>query len=107
MKGEEEVQKYRRIPSFFQHIFSQFELVIRKNILFINAEPNHHFSILQNLSFFFFIKNHIQSKISLISNHRFKLLFLFYRNKYHTHKYHIHSSKPKLSLISKIFLYHR
>lgn len=54
MKGEEEVQKYRRIPSFFQHIFSQFELVIRKNILFINAESNHHFSILQNLSFFFF-----------------------------------------------------
>lgn len=38
MKGEEEVQKYKRILSFFQYIFSRSELVIRKNILFMNAK---------------------------------------------------------------------
>lgn len=38
MKGEEEVQKYKKILSFFQYIFSRSELVIRKNILFMNAK---------------------------------------------------------------------
>lgn len=38
MKGKEEVQKYKRILSFFQYIFSRSELVIRKNILFMNAK---------------------------------------------------------------------
>lgn len=65
MKGEEEVQKYKRILSFFQYIFSRSELVIRKNILFMNAKD----LIVTFLYIIFYIK-FISFLLKILSNQK-------------------------------------